>query len=544
MRGLRLPSQQSALGLIPVALFLGVFLLVSLTISDYGVVWDEPWYFHASDLEIHWFADLGKNFLRGKLAESLQDKIILEAWHWDTLHVPHPPFSRILSGLSKALLSPLIDKFTAYRLPPALFFALLATVMYLWMSHLFDRMTGLFSALTLLLMPNLFGFAHFAVTDMPLTALWFLTVYCFWRGLTDWRWSVVLGCVWGLALSTKFPALLIPIPLFLWAHMYHRRSYCNNVFTLAFLSPLVMIASQPYLWHKTPMRLLEFLYEGLARGYRPETNYAIFFFRQYYDSSTVPRYYPFFMTAVTVPETILLLSLIGVLAFWWIKSQRQIIVLFLLNALFMPLMGLLPGAVLHDVNRLMLPVLPYVAGLAGCGFFFLVRLLNEQSRKITVLQKMKHLRPKLAGVFSLLLLFPAALDLVVYHPYELSYYNRLVGGIRGAYERGLEVTYFMEAFTPGFLDFLNRSLPRNAVINTAFSNFMFTYYQNENRLRSDIRITDGTNHEYLILLNRQILFENGLRQFLKDLRPYDAFRLDGVPLISIYKVKAPTLEGK
>ena len=102
----------------------------------------------------------------------------------------------------------------------------------------------------------------------------------------------------------------------------------------------------------------------------------------------------------------------------------------------------------------------------------------------------------------------------------------------------------MEAFTPGFLDFLNRSLPRNAVINTAFSNFMFTYYQNENRLRSDIRITDGTNHEYLILLNRQILFENGLRQFLKDLRPYDAFRLDGVPLISIYKVKAPTLEGK
>ncbi len=510
---------------------------MALTISDYGVTWDEPWYFHASDLEIHWFANLGRNLLRGNLAESLQDKAIVEAWHWDPLHVPHPPFSRILSGLSKALLSSFMDKFMAYRLPPALFFALLVTVMYLWMSQLFDRMTGLFSALSLVLMPNLFGFAHFAVTDMPLTALWFLTVYCFWRGLKDWRWSFVLGCVWGLALSTKFPALLIPVPLFLWAHIYHRRLYHNNVFSMAFLSPLVMIAANPYLWHSTPIRFLEFLYEGLARGYRPETNYTIFFFHQHYASSTVPRYYPFFMTAVTVPETILFLSLIGVLALWWNKSQQQIIVLFLFNAAFVLVMGLLPGAVLHDVNRLMLPVLPYIAGLAGCGFFFLVSCLKESSQRITVLQRIKHLRPKLIGILSLLLLFPAALDLFVYHPYELSYYNRLVGGIRGAYERGLEVTYFMEAFTPRFLDFLNRSLPPNALVNATFSNFMFAYYQKENRLRSDIRFTDETDAEYLILLTRQSTLGEGAHWMLKNARPYDALRLDGVPLISIYKLE-------
>ena len=544
MRGLRLSNQRFVLGLIPVTLFLGVFLLVALTISDYGVTWDEPWYFHASDLEMNWFANLGRNLLRGNPAESLQDKVIVEAWHWDPLHVPHPPFSRILSGLSKSLLSSFMDKFMAYRLPPALFFALLVTVMYLWMSQLFDRMTGLFSALSLVLMPNLFGFAHFAVTDMPLTALWFLTVYCFWRGLKDWRWSCVLGCVWGLALSTKFPALLIPIPLFLWAHIYHRRFYYNNVFSMAFLSPLVMVITNPYLWHNTPIRFLEFLYEGLARGYRPETNYTIFFLHKHYASSTVPRYYPFFMTAVTVPETILFLSFIGALALWWMKSQRQIIVLFLLNAAFMLVMGLLPGAVLHDVNRLMLPVLPYIAGLAGCGFFFLARCLKELSQRVTILQGIKDLPPKPIGILSLLLLFPAALDLFVYHPFELSYYNRLVGGIRGAYERGLEVTYFMEAFTPRFLDFLNRSLPPNAVVNAAFSNFMFAYYQNENRLRPDIRITDETDAEYLILLTRKSTFEKDAHFLLKNVRPYDALRLDGVPLISIYKVKGLKLEGK
>lgn len=537
VNGPRSLNQLSALRLIPVALFLGVFLLVALTISDYGVTWDEPWYFHASDIEIHWLANLGRNLLRGKLAESLQDKVIVAAWHWDPLHVPHPPFSRILSGLSKAFFSSFMDKFVAYRLPPALFFALLVTVMYLWMSQIFDRMTGLFSALSLVLMPNLFGFAHFAVTDMPLTALWFLTVYCFWRGLKDWRWSIALGVVWGLALSTKFPALLIPIPLFLWAHIYHRRFYYNNVFSMAFLSPLVMVASNPYLWHNTPIRFLEFLYEGLARGYRPETNYTIFFFHQHYASSTVPRYYPFFMTAVTVPEAVLFLSFIGVLALWWMKPQRQIIVLLLLNAALVLGMGLLPGAVLHDVNRLMLPVLPYIVGLAGCGFFLLVRFMMKASPRVAILQRITDLRPKLIGLLALLFLFPAALDLFAYHPYELSYYNRLVGGIRGAYARGLEVTYFMEAFTPGFLDHLNRSLPPNAVVNAAIGNFMFAYYQNENRLRRDIRISEEADPEYLILLTRQSTFEKSAHFLLKNVRPDDALRLDDVPLISIYKLK-------
>ena len=239
----------------PIALFLGVLLLTSATSKDYGVTWDEPPYYHAADLHLKWLVEVGDNLARGELRKSLDDANIKAAWHWNPYNVPHPPFSRIISAIAKNFSGDLVDKFTAYRLAPALFFAVLVTVIYLWLNELFGPATGLFSASALMLIPNLFGYSHIAVTDLPLATMWFLTVYCFWKGLAGWQWSIALGVVWGLALSTKFPALLIPVPLILWAHLFHRDKYANNIFSLVFLAPLVMVATQPYLWHQTGLRV-------------------------------------------------------------------------------------------------------------------------------------------------------------------------------------------------------------------------------------------------------------------------------------------------
>ena len=521
---------------LPCALFVGIFLLIAFTSSHYGLAWDEPYYFRAADLHVNWLREFAQNVVSGQLEKSIGDATLVAAWHWDPFHVPHPPFSRIVSGFANAVFSSSIDKFSAYRLAPALFFAVLVTLMYLWMRNLFDHLTGLFSAFLLIVTPNLFGFAHIAVTDMPLTTMWFFTVYCFWRGLDAWKWSVSLGVVWGLALATKFPALLIPAPLFLWAHIFHRRSYHNNVFAMFFLSPLVMIASQPYYWHQTPLRILEFLYEGLSRGYRPETSHSIFFLNQKYLTEDVPSYYPFFMTFVSIPETILLLAFIGVAFLLREKGRQNVIALFLFNAVFILCSGLLPGAVLHDVNRLMLPALPYLIGLAGWGFFMLSKSVVQLCARINRCYVIAHLESKVRCVLLLLTLFPPSLDLLTYHPYELSYYNRLAGGIRGAHKLGLEVTYLMEAFTPDFLEFLNANLPPNAVINASFANFMLMHYQRENRLRKDLKVVDTDAFDYYILLHRVSAMSRRDWSLLTGARlPHDAFRLDGVPLILIYK---------
>ncbi len=520
---------------IPVVLFVGVLLLVGTTLKDYGVTWDEPPYFHATDLHATWLSQAAHNLTRGELRKSTDDGNIKASWHWNPYNVPHPPFSRIVSAFAKELSAPFLDKFSAYRLGPALFFAILAVVSYLWMQELFGYAAGLFSVCALILIPNLFAYAHIAVTDLPLATMWFLTVYCFWKGLGNWRWSTALGIVWGLALSTKFPALLIPVPLILWAHFFHRDKYINNLFAMLFLAPAVMVATQPYLWHQTGLRVLEFLYEGISRGYRPDANFGVFFLNQILSSQQLPWYYPFYLVGVTTPEPILGLALVGILAAIWRRQQRSMLLLLTLNGMFVLLLGLLPGAVLHDGVRQMLSALPFLAALAAAGFQVVSTWLFSTAAKWKSCQNIPNLKAKTAAAVFLIACFNPILELYLSHPFQLSYYNRLVGGIRGAFERGLEMTYFMEAITPEFLHRLNEKLPMNATVNGSFAGFMFEFYQKEGRLRQDLRFRDHGPTDFYVVMNRRSALTPPDRALLRsEARPTESVSVAGVPLVALF----------
>jgi len=523
---------------VPILLVLATLLLIGATLKDYGVTWDEPPYFHATDLHMKWVSELAENLHSGALRKSLDDQNIKANWHWNPYNVPHPPFSRIVSGIAKELSAPWLDKFSAYRMGPALFFALLAVAVYLWIHELFGRVAGLFSALALILIPNLFGYAHIAVTDLPLATIWFLTAFCFWKGLGNWKWSVALGIAWGLALSTKFPALLIPAPLILWAHLFQRDKYANNLFAMISIAPLIMVATQPYLWHQTGLRVLEFLYEGISRGYRPDANFGVFFLNQILSSQQLPWHYPFYLVAVTTPEPILLLALVGILSAIWLREQRSTLLLLTFNAAFVLILGLLPGAVLHDGLRQMLSALPFLAALAGVGFFAVTSWVLNTARRWKGFQEIASLKAKVTAAVFLVFCFNPLLDLYLSHPFQLSYYNRLVGGILGAYERGLETTYFMEAITPGFLQTLNEKLPTNATVNASFASFMFEFYQKEGLLRRDIRFRGSGPTDFYLVFNRRSVLSPLDRQLMRSSeRPAESVNLAGVPLVALFDIR-------
>ena len=526
---------------IPLAVFVIILLLIGSTAGDYGVVWDEPVYFYASDLHVNWIKLATHDLAEGNFHRLLDDEGIKAAWHWNPYNVPHPPFSRIVSGLAKNTLEPLMSKYIAYRIGPALFFAALVTVMYVWMRELFGAATGLFAALAVVLTPNLFGFAHIAVTDLPLASLWFLTTYSFWKGLTSWKWSMALGVLWGLALSTKFPAVLILIPLIVWAQFFHRNRYANNIFSMLMVAPIVMVVMQPYLWHDTGLRILEFLYEGISRGYRPETNFGVFFLGRTLPSSQLPWYYSFLMIGITTPELFVLLAVTGIFASAWLTEQRSAVLLFFVNVIFILSLGMMPGAVLHDGVRQMLAALPFVVALAGVGFHVVLTRSIELVQNRHVVAQLSGLETKTAAIILLLACAGPLFDVYLCHPFQLSFYNRFVGGVRGAYARGLETTYFMEAFTPKFLQQLNETLPRNAIVNASIANFMFTLYQKENRLRPDIKITEGQNFDYYVLLNRRSALGPRERRLMQaPIKPFLSVDLAGVPLVSVFEFKIPT----
>jgi hypothetical protein len=301
-----------------------------------------------------------------------------------------------------------------------------------------------------------------------------------------------------------------------------------------------MILSQPYLWHQPGLRITEFLFEGLSRAYRTETNFPIFFFGELHHTDQLPWYYPFFVIGVTTPEPILLLALLGSVCIPWLRDQRGTVTLFLLNAVFILVTGLMPGAVLHDGARQLLSALPFVAALAGIGFFVLVTWLKTLYTRWQTSWRIKHVAPKIVVAMMAILLFAPGLDTYLSHPFQLSYYNRFVGGIRGAYSRGLEITYFMEAFTPHLLRNLNDQLPPNATINAATANFIFEYYQKERRLRPDIRITNNKgSFDYYLLLNRQSVLSPPQRAFFRTIRPVISVGVAGVPLVGVFRIENP-----
>ncbi len=184
-----------------------------------------------------------------------------------------------------------------------------------------------------------------------------------------------------------------------------------------------------------------------------------------------------------MPVAILGASVIGL--FWSISQVRRDRLPFYFLVLFLTLpvvrMFRTPA---HDGVRLFLPTFFFLAAFSGWGAIvladFLARLIRAPAR---------YTRLAISGV----VLGSAAFSLLRVHPYELSYYNELIGGPRGAWQRGFELTYWYDAFTDDVIADLNRQLPANPEIDyfnpmTETSVIVFQELQSLGVLRGDITL--------------------------------------------------------
>lgn len=540
----------------PITVFLLAFLLVTLTLPSFGVTFDEFNYFHSSDLQFRWLGLLVKAVGEGNIGEVLSDQTIRIYWQWEPFYVPHPPLSRTLSGITKTIFFPLVDLFTAYRLSVILLFSGLAALLFLWVKQTYGFSAALVSGVTWILLPHVFGHAHIASADMPLTFFWFATTYAFVKGTRAWVWSLVFALLLGLAVSTKFPGLFIPIPLVAWAWRYKKTGCFRNLAAMTVISPAVMLAVQPYLWHDPLGRLFEFIHLSLTRLRHPGARIPTYFFDQQLLGDQLPFYYPFFIVAVSLPLLVLLLMLAGNFFKTTDQTRKEVNSLLRMNVLFILLVPVLPGSFIHDGVRLLLPAFPFLVFLSGAGFFFFKERLGAFFEKETGRKKI----PTVAGILerscaffektapaggpwkrkmipmglAILFILPTAWELIDSHPNQLMYYNSLVGGVKGAYRLGLETTYLGEAFNQEFFEYLNRALPPGAAINASFSTPTFWNYQRQGTLRKDIQFS-VLDFEYYILLCRRGYLLGFDKWIFEHRQPVSTRQFKGVPLIQIYR---------
>jgi len=246
---------------------------------------------------------------------------------------------------------------------------------------------------------------------------------------------------------------------------------------LAF-APIVSWLGNPGWWRDTLARMAHYYsLNADRRGALPDIRIA--YFGEIYNYS-LPWHNAWVLIAITVPAGILVASLVGLVASLMqsLRIRDSLPIFFALQLVFLPTLRMLPTPA-HDGVRLFLPTFFFLAAFAGWGAVAFADLLARRLGRVQVCR----------GVVAALILGSATVQLVQIHPFELSYYNELIGGPRGAWRLGFELSYWYEAFDDQTLADLNRELPPGAAVdflNELITTPTFACLQELGALRGDI----------------------------------------------------------
>jgi len=518
-----------SLGLISLAVGLAALLAVAGTSSSLGLNCDEPNYYNSCLQQIAWFRQAFEDFSAGRWSAPFSSEVLDRHWNYQPIFNVHPPFYKLCSSLTIVLFQRWLGPMEAFRLAPALMFSILVALLFLTVGRRYGAVAGLWAAGSFAMMPRVFAHGHFGCADMPLTLLWFASAVSFHRALESRRWAVVFALVYGLALATKFTALVIPLPLVLYVILTRRFSRAAWPLGIALVvSPLVMVGLNPQWWHSTFERLYFYVVDSASRSdYLCIPTYYLG--TQYY--FYLPWHHSFILTLFTVQPLVLAVFICGFrrtarhpLADPWMSH-------ILLHWLSLMLVMILPGSPGHDGVRLFLPAFAFLAVVSARGFKdFISRALAWLLARIPQAGQ----PARRAGAWLLLgaMLVPSAVSLARAHPYELSYFNCLAGGVAGAEKLGMETTYMWEVFNDKACTLINRTLPDSAGVFT-MNNPHFRFLQQMGKIKPSLEF-DNERFDYILQYNRQGMFTDLDWLLSRRGAPAAELKVDGVRLFALF----------
>ncbi len=556
-------------------IFAGTLALLLATMQM-GYARDEGFYFHAAYKYIGWFEELWKNFQDGSLRTSFTQANIDKHWNYNPEHpvlvktafaLSHKLFHDILGWLSPA---------TAMRLPGAASGVFAVSLVFVFARQIFGRMAGVIAAGALLFQPHFFFHSHLTVFDVPIVALSLAVIYSYWRSYDSKGWAVMTGIFWGLALSTKLNAFFLPIVLgahwFLvnWKHFRLFRNDSNQLrvaippipwalVSMALLGPLLFVALWPYHWFETIPRIKWYMNFHLQHEH-----YFVQYLGKNLQQPPFPISYPWVMTLLTVPATILLSGAIGTLYYLrnngtlerlqsWTTAlrERKLLrtptsdprgtgLLLAINFLFPITLISLPNTPIFGGTKHWMPAMPFLAILCGAGAVFAAQEAVKALKERFPQTKRLVPAPALSALLGLCVVGPAIYATAHNHPYGTAYFNELAGSHRGAADLGMARQFWGHVSLHG-LPYLNENAPQNALVwNHKVVGTAWEMYKREGLLRKDLKASSMGRSQYA-LLHQQKEFTHQqimLWELYGTLAPVYTAAIDGVPLLSVYEKKS------
>ena len=466
-------------------------------------------------------------------------------------HLPdHPPLGRVWIGLfhniTRAVAQPsdheTLFSMACARTAPATAFALLVVLIGYITGRWYGTTAGVVAALSLVLMPRLFGHAHLASLETFVGLTWAATILAiaetwFSDSPPGWRTSCVCGIIFGCALLTKIQAILLPFPIAAVAVLHWKQRALVPLAIWGMVGLFVFVACWPWLWLDPLNHFQEYLGSTTDR-----VELHAWYFGQRYNDRDVPWHYPLVMFLATVPIGLQLLGIVGTVAgdrsSW--KQPKQWLVF---GALAFPLVLFsLPGVPVYDGVRLFLMVFPLWAIFIGRGSAVAIEWLTRILRQVN--RKYPSIRLKPGQVVAVFLALQSY-GLVALHPCHLSYYNLLVGGLAGADRLGLEPTYWSDSVTRSFLNEVAEAVPDESAIEVIPVMHQFQLGEMTNQspvIRAHrIRLVPFSGFEskttrYVLLFRRKADLPEKLREPTAATVPLAELRRDGVLLAALYQL--------
>ncbi|MEX2119595.1 MAG: glycosyltransferase family 39 protein [Pirellulales bacterium] len=435
---------------------LACLVLLVATSPGLPMVWDEGISIERAEGVARWFVRLRHDgFAAFARAAVEQD------WRYTVDIEGHPAFYGLVIAFGRWVSDGWLDPLSAARFGPMLFFSIAAGAMFyrLWQDA--GPPAALGGLVALLTMPRLFAHAHFALYDGILTSCWILAWAAFAPALKSRRWTVLWGLALGMTMSSKFTGWLAPPVFVAWAVIYGDRSAVTKLL-LGFGGALVtFFVLNPRLWHAPMAGMSTFFELNLNRAdtYNIPT---LFFGRRYDMHQPLPWYNTLVWTAITVPAGTLALGAVGLISSLRGWARNPAGVLLVGHWLVLMVVRALPPSPPHDAERLFLPSFAFLAALAGVGSGVVWQWAARRRCSRPVRSWLA-----VAGMFAALA--GSASSLAWYAPQWLSYYNLLIGGLRGAERAGFEAAYYWDALDGEALDWLHEHTDRDEKI--AFAAF-------------------------------------------------------------------------
>lgn len=571
-----------------IAIALGALytLLLVKTVGDLGYARDEGFYFQAAQSYARWF-DLLWHTPKAALAPRAVDA----AW---SMNHEHPALMKSLFALSNLVLQGKHRLFamegTSYRFPAMALAGAGVGLVYLWGARAEGRIAGLGAAALLAFMPRFFFHAHLACFDVPVTTLFTLTAYAYWRTLRDggFAWPLFTGVAFGLALDTKHNAWFLPFLLATHALVLlvrgrllggdpadraPARRALAALASMATVGPAVFYALWPWLWHDTFARLRAYASFHLNHEY-----YNMEFLGRNYWTPPMPRGYAPLMTVATVPTITLLLFFAGLIALARtelggpgsalaarlglarasaalatlrgrglsaLPDREATGILWLGGVLISYASWLSPSTPIFGGTKHWMTAYPLLALLAGVALERAV--LAARLEALRARHRWGAFGARLAsaarGPLPALTIVGAVLAAPVVetlhaHPWGLSAYVPLVGGAPGGATLGLNRGFW--GYTTGAVAaYLNGAAPRGATVyvhDTAGASWDMLL--TDGRLRRDLRGVWSIDQAELGLYHHELHMQGQEQQAWVSygtVRPDHVGGLDGVPVILVYR---------